>query len=213
MKKMKKIEIVENTITDNSVKLTKNEILDILSKEGTYRFICSYEISEDFIIDNYTYFDKEILLLSSINFSEDFIEKGLEIGFLLENDITNLSINIYQNLSNDFLSKYKKYINWSKVILYISTQCDDFEKYTDIISDNNLWSLISSNDLPISFITKWKDKLDWKQLSMVKNFTDDEKELFKDFIWNSEDYKPIDMDIIDFDIDLFEDYMNKNKNN
>lgn len=218
---MRKIEIVkEKQVQEEVLKLTKDEVLRILVENGTYHLITRYEISEEFILENIEYFEKEILLLSPISFSEAFVNKALSIEFFTTDDISNLNVQTYKNLSGDFLKKYKSNINWSKVILYISTQCDDFEKYIDIISENNLWSLISSNDLPIDFINRWKDKLDWKQLSMVKSFTDEEINLFKDYIWTSSKYseKSIVIDQIDeFDTDRFYDlildyFANNNSN-
>lgn len=219
---MRKIEIVKEKQVQEEVvlKLTKDEVLRILVENGTYYLITGYEISEEFILENIEYFEKEILLLSPISFSEAFVNKALSIEFFTTDDISNLNVQTYKNLSGDFLKKYKSNINWSKVILYISTQCDDFEKYIDIISENNLWSLISSNDLPIDFINRWKDKLDWKQLSMVKSFTDEEINLFKDYIWTSSKYseKSIVIDQIDeFDTDRFYDlildyFANNNSN-
>lgn len=206
---MIKIEIVkEKQVQEEVLKLTKDEVLRILTDYGTYHLITNYDISEEFILENIEYFEKEILLLSPISFSEAFVNKALSIEFFTTDDISNLNVQTYKNLSGDFLKKYKPNINWSKVILYISTQCDDFEKYIDVISENNLWSLISSNDLPIDFINRWKDKLDWKQLSMVKSFTDEEINLFKDYIWTSSKYseKSIVIDQIDeFDTDRFHD--------
>lgn len=206
---MIKIEIVkEKQVQEEVLKLTKDEVLRILTDYGTYHLITNYDISEEFILENIEYFEKEILLLSPISFSEAFVNKALSIEFFTTDDISNLNVQTYKNLSGDFLKKYKPNINWSKVILYISTQCDDFEKYIDVISENNLWSLISSNDLPIDFINRWKDKLDWKQLSMVKSFTDEEINLFKDYIWQSSKYseKSIVIDQIDeFDTDRFHD--------
>ena len=206
---MRKIEIVkEKQVQEEVLKLTKDEVLRILTDYGTYHLITNYDISEEFILENIEYFEKEILLLSPISFSEAFVNKALSIEFFTTDDISNLNVQTYKNLSGDFLKKYKPNINWSKVILYISTQCDDFEKYIDVISENNLWSLISSNDLPIDFINRWKDKLDWKQLSMVKSFTDEEINLFKDYIWQSSKYseKSIVIDQIDeFDTDRFHD--------
>ena len=68
------------------------------------------------------------------------------------------------------------------MILYISTQSNSFDKHTKVIEDKDLWSVISANDLSIDFIRQWKDKLDWSYLSMVKDFTDDEKKEFEDYI-------------------------------
>ena len=88
----------------------------------------------------------------------------------------------YSNLSDDFISTYKENINWNRMILYISTQSNSFDKHTKVIEDKNLWSIISANDLSIDFIRQWKDNLDWSYLSMVKCFTDEEKLEFVDYI-------------------------------
>ena len=68
------------------------------------------------------------------------------------------------------------------MIMYLSTQSDNFDDYVKIIEDRGLWNLISANDLPIEFIRKWKDKLDWRYLTMVKYFTDDQKIEFADYL-------------------------------
>ena len=70
----------------------------------------------------------------------------------------------------------------NRMILYISTQSNSFDEHVDIINDKDLWQVISANDLPLDFIRQWKDKLDWSYLSMVKCFTDEEKEEFSDYI-------------------------------
>jgi hypothetical protein len=88
----------------------------------------------------------------------------------------------YSNLSDEFISKHKENINWDRMILYISTQSDSFDKHTKVIEDKDLWSIISANDLSIDFIRQWKDKLDWSYLSMVKSFTDEEKLEFDNYI-------------------------------
>jgi hypothetical protein len=90
------------------------------------------------------------------------------------------------------------------MILYISTQSDTFDDYIKIIENNNLWSLISANDLPIDFIRDYKDKLDWKLLSIVKNFSDNEKLEFIDYIINFESVENSDDSIVPDELDLGE---------
>jgi len=163
-------------------KLDKIWVSSLLAEGySTYDIITNYEITEDVILECHDLLDKNILI-QGFNFSEEFINKAIEIEFFDTDDIHNLSMTTYSRLSSDFILKYKENINWNRMILYISTQSDSFEEHVDIINDKDLWKVISANDLPSEFIRQWKDKLDWSYLSMVKCFTDDEKEEFSDYI-------------------------------
>jgi hypothetical protein len=171
---MEKIEIVG--------KLDRSWILELLSSGyETYDIVRNYELSEDTILECTDLLDKEVII-QGLNFSENFIIKAIESEYLDIEDITELSMTTYSNLSDEFITKYKENINWDRMILYISTQSDSFDNHTKIIEDKNLWSVISANDLSIDFIRQWKDKLDWSYLSMVKCFTDEEKEEFSNYI-------------------------------
>jgi len=163
-------------------KLDRGWVLELLSSGyNTYDIATNYELTEDTILECTDLLDKNILL-QGLNFSEEFITKAIEVEYLDIEDITELSMTTYSNLSDDFITKYKDNINWDRMILYISTQSDSFDNHTKVIEDKNLWSVISANDLSIDFIRQWKDKLDWSYLSMVKCFTDEEKEEFVDYI-------------------------------
>ena len=74
------------------------------------------------------------------------------------------------------LYKYKNNINWERMIIYLSACDKDVSIYADIIEKNNLWKVISANDLPIDFIRKHKSKLDWSILSIIKDFSEEEYE-------------------------------------
>jgi hypothetical protein len=163
-------------------KLDRGWVLELLSSGyNTYDIAINYELTEDTILECTDILDKEILI-QGLNFSEEFVTKAIEIEYLDINDIYELSMTTYSNLSDEFITKYKENINWDRMILYISTQSDLFDNHTKVIEDKNLWSIISANDLSIDFIRQWKDKLDWSYLSMVKCFTDDEKSEFVDYI-------------------------------
>lgn len=163
-------------------KLDRSWILELLaSGYKTYDIASNYELPEDTILECTDLLDKEVLI-QGLNFSEEFITKAIEVEYLDIEDITELSMSTYANLSDEFIGKYKENINWDRMILYISTQSDTFDKHTKVIEDKNLWSIISANDLSIDFIRQWKDKLDWSYLSMVKLFTDEEKLEFADYI-------------------------------
>ena len=171
---MNKIEIEE--------KLDRGWVIELISNGyTTYDISTNYELTEDTILECTDLLDKNILL-QGLNFSEEFITKAIEIEYLDINDIYELSMTTYSNLSDDFISTYKENINWDRMILYISTQSDSFDNHTKVIEDKNLWSVISANDLSIDFIRQWKNKLDWSYLSMVKCFTDEEKLEFADYI-------------------------------
>jgi hypothetical protein len=163
-------------------KLDRGWVLELLSSGyNTYDIATNYELTEDTILECTDLLDKNILL-QGLNFSEEFIIKAINIEYLDIEDINELSMTTYSNLSDEFINKYKENINWDRMILYISTQSNSFDNHTKVIEDKNLWSVISANDLSIDFIRQWKDKLDWSYLSMVKCFTDEEKEEFVDYI-------------------------------
>ena len=162
--------------------LNRSWVIELMSNGySTYDIATNYELTEETILDCTDLLDKEFLL-QGLNFSEEFITKAIEVGYLDIKDISELSMVTYSNLSDEFISKYKKDINWNRMILYISTQSDSFDKHTKVIEDKNLWSVISANDLSIDFIRQWKDKLDWSYLSLVKYFTDSEEQEFADYI-------------------------------
>jgi hypothetical protein len=163
-------------------KLDRSWIIELMANGyNTYDIAINYELTEDTILECSDLLDKEVLI-QGLNFSEDFIRKAIEIEYLDINDIYELGMTTYSNLSDDFISTYKENINWDRMILYISTQSDSFDNHTKVIEDKNLWSVISANDLSIDFIRQWKNKLDWSYLSMVKCFTDEEKLEFDDYI-------------------------------
>jgi hypothetical protein len=163
-------------------KLDRGWVLELLSSGyTTYDIATNYKLTEDTILECTDLLDKEVLI-QGLNFSEEFVNKSIEVEYLTIDDIYELSMATYSNLSDEFITKYKENINWDRMILYISTQSDSFDKHTKVIEDKDLWSIISANDLSIDFIRQWKDKLDWSYLSMVKCFTDDEKLEFVDYI-------------------------------
>lgn len=162
--------------------LDKNWIATFIT-EGytTYDIVCNYKLTESLILECDDLLDKSVLI-QGYSFSEEFIINAIQSEYFELDDIKELDMTTYSKFSSDFIKKYKDYINWNRMILYISTQSDSFEEHVDVINDEDLWQSISANDLPIEFIREWKDKLDWSYLSMVKKFSDDEKEEFENYI-------------------------------
>ena len=163
-------------------KIDRAWIIELLANGyETYDIAINYELSEATILECTELLDKKVLI-QGLNFSEEFVTKALELEYLDIEDISELSMTTYSNLSEEFINKYRENINWDRMIIYLSTQSDSFDSHTKVISDKNLWSVISANDLEIDFIRTWKDKLDWSYLSLVKSFTDDEKIEFSNYI-------------------------------
>lgn len=208
--------------------LDRTWIITLMS-EGldTYQILRNYDVTEQTIMDSADLLDKDVLL-QGFDFSEDFIRKSIEIDYFTSEDLYSLSMKTYSKLSDDFIQEYKETLNWQKIIIYLTTQTDSFSKYLDIIRENNLWSLISANDLPIEFIRQNKNDLDWQLLSLVKCFTEEEKEEFGNYIVitkgeltdeQSESFKGFSI-VPDFEktysvdeiADLIDKYMSENNN-
>ena len=163
-------------------KITKEWIVSLMADGWTtYDIVCNYKLEEDVILESLDFLDKEVII-EGVNLSEDFLTRAISSDSFTKDDVKKLTMSTYSILSSDFIAEYSDYINWSRMILYISTQSDSFDNYITIIDENNLWDSISANDLPVDFIRQWKEKLNWTYLSMVKEFTDEEKLEFQDFI-------------------------------
>jgi hypothetical protein len=194
---MKKIEIVNEVKTDEVLKLTEIDLLRMIKEDGLISVLTNYDVPEEFILkwgnpnthENVKFdgISKDIVI-SIMNLSERFIKEAIEIDYLIPEDIFNLNMKTYSNLSEKFIKIFDKYINWERMILYLSSseKIEDISKYEWIIEEYNLWKLISANNLPIDFIRKNREKLDWRIVSIINDFSDEEKEEFVDEI---PDYK------------------------
>jgi len=162
--------------------LTKHWIVSLVAEGyNTYDIVSNYSLSEELILESYEYLDKNVLI-EGMNFSETFVKEALVLEFFTIEDLKNLSMTTYSNLSDEFIIENRDHLNWERMLILFSANSDNFDKWIEIIDEHNYWYLISANDLDIDFIRTWKDKLDWTYLSMVKLFTDEEKEEFSDYI-------------------------------
>ena len=183
----KEVEIIEESVEseeNKKVKLTSSYLKDLLRNRGSLSVLRDYTIPESFILENKELFDKKIVI-GSLNLSENFITESLESNYFLIEDLKDLSMTTYAQLSKSFLKLYADSLNWNKIMTYLlsSEQIKDINKYLHVIEKYDLWSCISiSGDLPIEFIREYKDKLDWKYLSMTQNFTPDDTIEFIDYI-------------------------------
>lgn len=139
------------------------------------------EIPEQFVVDNIDDIDIDALMMSN-DLSENLIIDLITMLKLKLENLQNLSITSHINLSKDFIDKYGKYLNWRKIILYHSTEDNDIKEYLDKVEENNLWDLISANELDIDFIRQYKDKLDWNTLVSTQKFSIDDINEFSDYI-------------------------------
>lgn len=187
---MKKIEIIENNVQDvEVVRMTELEILYKIEKDGLINFLQNYSLSEEFILKwcnpgpEFTGMPKNIII-TMMGLSEEFIMKAIEIDYFELDDIYELNMMTYSNLSDKFTQKYEKYINWERMILYLcsSEKVENIEKFEWVIEKFNLWGLISANELPIDFIRKNKDKLDWRIVSIINEFSEENKNEFEENI-------------------------------
>ena len=187
---MPKIEIVEKEVEDNIIiQLSKKQIFEIIEKDGALNFLLNYDIDENFIYINRNIFPKEVVIEVK-TLSEFFIIQALQEEYFTLEDLSKLNSNTYFNLTDSFITEYSNHLDWAMILTLKSTQTDDFDKCIGIIDRKNLWGYISANDLSIEFIRNWKHKLDWRYLSLVKEFTTEEKSEFSDYIVS----KTIDLD-------------------
>jgi hypothetical protein len=198
---MKKIEIIQNVEESKDielVKLTEYQLLDLINKDGLMEVLTNYEVPEDFILkwgsgdSEFNGIDKS-LVISIMNLSEDFIKAALISEYFNLDDISELNMITYSGLSEEFINEYESYINWSRMILYLSSsdKIENIEKFESIIEKHNLWNIISANALPIDFIRKNKEKIDWKIASIVNKFTEEERIEFNDLIIIYTDVVPL----------------------
>ena len=184
---MRKIELVEKKEIEEVVKLTEQDLLDMISEDGLLSVIQRYEIPESFILKWGVIkdFDKNIII-QVMTLSEKFIKDAIDIDYFELEDVHGLNMKTYAGLSDKFTKLYENYINWERMILYLcsSEKIDDISKYEWVIEKFNLWKLISANQLPIDFIRKNRNKLDWRIVSIINNFTDEEKDEFVEDIPN-----------------------------
>jgi hypothetical protein len=187
---MKKVEFLKEEENENVIRITENNFLTIIKNNGVLNTIKEYNIPEEFILKHHELIDKNIII-DSLELSENFINSALELKYFDFSDIGELNMRTYSNLSDYFIKVYDEWINWERMILYLSSsdKIDDINKFKKVIEKFNLWNLISANELPIEFIRENSSKLDWKILSIVNSFTEEEKEEFSNFLPVREEFK------------------------
>jgi hypothetical protein len=192
---MKKIQLVEEkVVVEDILKITENDLLNMISEYGLLKVLQGYEVPESFLLkwgpktEEFDGLNKNIII-QSMTLSEEFIKEAILIEYFLLEDVYNLNMNTYAGLSDKFTKLYENYINWERMILYLcsSEKINDISKYEWVIEKFNLWKLISANQLPIDFIRKNKSKLDWRLVSIINDFNNEEKEEFIEEIPNYEE--------------------------
>ena len=175
---MKKVEIVENMVeSEDIVKITEQGLLDKISEKGLSIALIEFDIPESFLLK--WALEKEFsgkVIIDSKVLSENFIVEALSIGLIEKIDIYNLNMGTYANLSEVFIKLNSDNINWERMLLYLvsSDKMIDITKFEKYIEKYSLWNIISAENLPIDFIRKYKEKLDWRILSIIKDFDKEE---------------------------------------
>lgn len=187
---MKKIEFIKEEENENTIRITEDNFLKMINNNGLINTIKEYNIPEEFILKHYELLDKNIII-DCLELSEDFILSALTLEYFENTDIKDMNMRTYSNLSDNFIKEYDEWINWERMILYLSStdKIDNIKNLTKVIERFNLWGLISANDLPIDFIRENSSKLDWRILSIVKCFTDEEKEEFSSFFPEKKEFQ------------------------
>ena len=68
-----------------------------------------------------------------MNLSEDFIKAALISEYFNLDDISELNMITYSGLSEEFINEYESYINWSRMIIYLSSSSNINSLYLFII--------------------------------------------------------------------------------
>jgi len=192
IKNMKKIELVEEKpIEETIIKVTEQELLEMIMKDGLIFVLQNYDVPESFLLkwgpktEEFDGLDKNIII-QIMGLSEKFIKDAIDMDYFELEDIYGLNMGTYSGLSEKFIKLYENYINWERMILYLcsSEKIDDISKFEWIIEKFNLWKLISANELPIDFVRRNRNKLDWRIVSIINDFSDEEKDEFVEDIPN-----------------------------
>lgn len=167
--------------------MSDEEILDSIKKIGLYRTIKKHKIENIFFIKNSTEIDIDLLFrfVESGDYliDEVFINHLIESSIIERNRIYELPMNIYIEFSDSFIENNKDYINWNRLFLYyITNEYINIWDYEKIIIEHDLWHLASTIELPKDFIDKYHHKLDWKYISMLNDFEDDDLDKYPDAI-------------------------------
>jgi len=91
-------------------------------------------------------------------------------------------ISKYQKLNEQFIEKYKDYINWNYISEYQNLSEDFIQKHKDLVN----WNYISKfQKLSEVFIQKHKDLVNWDFISKYQNLSEVFIEKHKDLVnWN-----------------------------
>ena len=103
-----------------------------------------------------------------------WINEGFNENYTVKNLPNNINkiywdfISQYQELSENFIIKYKDYVNWNYISIFQNLSESFIIKYKNEVN----WSNISINQkLSRSFMIKFKDYLVWKKIKEKYNIT------------------------------------------
>jgi hypothetical protein len=166
---------------EENYKIIDEDVIDKLFKYGyNEEQILSLDIDEIILFSKKELFNKKNILRKKL--SLNFVKKSLDEEYFNNEDIRKMSYETYSLFNDSFINEYSEYISWDRYVLYLSIENKDFTKYIDIINEYNLWYIISANELTIEFIREYKDNLNWSLVRIINNFSESEKEEFKDYL-------------------------------
>jgi hypothetical protein len=164
------------------------EILELIEKWGLYKTITENKIDNEFFIRNISSIDIDLFFrfVESGDYiiNEKFIKELIDNFSIEKERLFDLPMLIYIELSESFIKEYEEYLNWNRLFLYYITNDNiDVWDYEDVISKYDLWHLASTIKLPIQFIEKYSDKLDWEYVSILNDFEDYDLEKFPNLLY------------------------------
>src|SRR5581483_1491654 len=123
------------------IQLNPDQISSLIQYKGQNYVLSHYIIPESYVLENPSMIDSEHYIRSH-HVSEDFIRKALDIEYLSVDNLKTLSMTTLSKLSKNFIQEYSEFIDWKKMMLYLSCSDDEinFEDYILIIDSCNLWS-------------------------------------------------------------------------
>lgn len=161
MSKLTPIEAeISNDLTTESRSFT--EIQEMLL-EDPVDVLLKCDFSDEQLLRYLDFIPVEVMLEQNI--SDTLLHELLLVNYLSPDDIKDLSMKTYSNLSDLTIGKYKDYINFEKLGLYLIADNNfDVNKYESFLSDersHEFWEAFSTMHLSIDDLDKYQKNINW----------------------------------------------------
>ena len=177
--------------------MTEQEVKELLknnlNKVFVFRFFKNEKLDEEILEKYVGYFDplyqfeKIVLEKSPEKWWIEFVENELDIQYLW----TCISSN--QKLSESFIDRHSKEVDWYFISIYQKLSEEFIEKHSKKVN----WNMISQyQKLSEEFIEKYSDKICWESVSIYQKLSESFIERHSDkvnliYVSNSQDLKEL----------------------